>query len=156
MIKYYKDKGKMMFKNDKKKPIAVYIRGNKTPKTALYCRTASPCYVGIEKQQKMLQEYATANGHTNTVFYCDNGSSGLNFDRNGFKKLNQDIRSGDIKTIIVCDISRISRQIVDTIKWVNELRKNGGELITLHGDFDDCAELINNMRDIFKKYRLAK
>jgi len=144
-----------MSNHDKKKiTVGVYLRMNKAPKTALYCRTASPCADGIEKQQKMLQDYAAKDGHTDTVLYCDNGSNGLNFDRPSFKKLEKDIKNGDIKTVIVCDVSRISRNGIDMMKWIGKFKKSGGEFVSIQDGYsDEFTELEKDILKHLMKYK---
>ena len=41
----------------------------------------------IVNQKKMLEDYAESNGYTNTVHFTDDGYSGGNFDRPGWKQM---------------------------------------------------------------------
>ena len=57
----------------------------------------------IVNQKKMLEDYAKSNGYTNTVHFTDDGFSGGNFDRPGWKQMLSRIENGDIGTVIVKD-----------------------------------------------------
>ena len=63
----------------------------------------------IVNQKKMLEDYAKSNGYTNTVHFTDDGFSGGNFDRPGWKQMLSRIENGDIGTVIVKDMSRVGR-----------------------------------------------
>ena len=63
----------------------------------------------IVNQKKMLEDYAKNNGYTNTVHFTDDGFSGGNFDRPGWKQMLSQIENGSIGTVIVKDMSRVGR-----------------------------------------------
>ncbi len=63
----------------------------------------------IANQKKMLEDYAKSNGYTNMVHFTDDGFSGGNFDRPGWKQMLSQIENGSIGTVIVKDMSRVGR-----------------------------------------------
>lgn len=63
----------------------------------------------IVSQKKMLEDYAKSNGYTDLVHFTDDGYSGGNFDRPGWKKMLRQIEDGSIGTVIVKDMSRVGR-----------------------------------------------
>ena len=63
----------------------------------------------IANQKKMLEDYAKSNGYTNMVHFTDDGFSGGNFDRPGWKQMLSQIENGGIGTVIVKDMSRVGR-----------------------------------------------
>ena len=63
----------------------------------------------IVNQKKMLEDYAKCNGYTDLVHFTDDGYSGGNFDRPGWKKMLRQIEDGSIGTVIVKDMSRVGR-----------------------------------------------
>ena len=82
--------------------------------TALYCRLsrddgAEGDSNSVANQKRMLTKYAKENGFGNTRFYVDDGYTGTNFNRPGFQQMLEDIEMGYISTIIVKDMSRLSR-----------------------------------------------
>ena len=84
--------------------------------TALYCRLSKDDgtnneSMSIGTQKTMLKEYAKRNGFLNCQFYVDDGYSGTNYDRPAFKQLIQDIRNGEVSTLITKDLSRLGRNL---------------------------------------------
>ena len=63
----------------------------------------------IVNQKKMLEDYAKSNGYTDLVHFTDDGYSGGNFDRLGWKEMLRQIEDGSIGTVIVKDMSRVGR-----------------------------------------------
>ena len=63
----------------------------------------------IVNQKKMLEDYAKSNGYTDLVHFTDDGYSGGNFDRPGWKEMLRQIEDGSIGAVIVKDMSRVGR-----------------------------------------------
>lgn len=63
----------------------------------------------IVSQKKMLEDYAKSNGYTDLVHFTDDGYSGGNFDRPGWKEMLRQIEDGSIATVIVKDMSRVGK-----------------------------------------------
>lgn len=63
----------------------------------------------IVNQKKMLKDYAKSNGYTDLVHFTDDGYSGGNFDRPGWKEMLRQIEDGSIGAVIVKDMSRVGR-----------------------------------------------
>ena len=66
----------------------------------------------------MLRKYAEENGHENVKVYSDNGFSGLNYDHPAIKQLQADIETGRVGTVLVKNISCITRNDLDLPDWV--------------------------------------
>lgn len=60
-------------------------------------------------QKRMLEDYAKSNGYTDLVHFTDDGYSGGNFDRPGWKEMLRQIEDGSIGAVIVKDMSRVGR-----------------------------------------------
>lgn len=91
--------------------------------TALYCRLSKDDgtnneSMSIGTQKTMLKEYAKRNGFLNIKFYVDDGYSGTNYDRPAFKQLIEDIRNGEISTLITKDLSRLGRNYLETGTYI--------------------------------------
>lgn len=76
--------------------------------TGLYARLSQEDLLqgesnSIRNQKKILQKYADDHGFRNCKFYVDDGYSGANFDRPGFKEMMADIQAGKVGTVIVKD-----------------------------------------------------
>jgi len=63
----------------------------------------------IIHQKQMLEDYALKNGYNNFAHFTDDGFSGGNFERPGWKRLIAEIEAGKIGTVIVKDMSRVGR-----------------------------------------------
>ena len=85
--------------------------------TVLYCRTANSDKSVLESQLKSLYQYGRMNGYEPNTEYCDWNESGLTLDRPSMQKLLADIRAGEVKRIIVKNLSRFSRNLFH----INEL-----------------------------------
>ncbi|MBT0877779.1 recombinase family protein, partial [Campylobacter coli] len=63
----------------------------------------------ISNQKKYLEDYAKQNGFRNIRHFTDDGYSGTNFNRPGFKEMLEEVKSGNVESIIVKDLSRFGR-----------------------------------------------
>lgn len=63
----------------------------------------------ISTQRMMLRKYAAEHGLNVVDEYIDDGYSGTNFERPGFKRMIDDIEAGKINCVIVKDLSRFGR-----------------------------------------------
>ena len=82
--------------------------------TALYCRLSQDDALegesnSIQHQRQMLERYARERGYNNIRFYIDDGVSGTTFQRPGFQQMISDIQSGQVRRVIVKDMSRFGR-----------------------------------------------
>ena len=68
----------------------------------------------IVNQKRYLQNYADEHGFTNCKHYTDDGWSGGNFDRPGWKNLITDVEAGKVGVILAKDMSRIGRNYLET------------------------------------------
>ncbi len=87
--------------------------------TGLYARLSQEDLLqgesnSIRNQKMILQKYADDHGFRNSKFYVDDGYSGANFDRPGFKEMMSDIQAGKVGTVIVKDQSRLGRDYLQT------------------------------------------
>ena len=85
-----------------------------TPVAALYARLSKDDEqqgesVSIENQKKILETYAREHGIMNYRFFVDDGWSGASFERPSFKEMLEGVESGEIKTVITKDLSRLGR-----------------------------------------------
>ena len=82
--------------------------------TALYARLSQDDMVdgesnSITNQKQILKRFSDDNGFLNTRYYFDDGVSGTTFEREGFQQMISDIEKGEVKTVIVKDLSRLGR-----------------------------------------------
>ncbi len=86
--------------------------------TALYCRLSQDDGIDMESnsisnQKEMLMAYAKQNSYPNPQYFIDDGISGTTFEREGFKRMEAMVESGEISTIIVKDLSRFGRNYLE-------------------------------------------
>ena len=86
--------------------------------TALYERLShddgrSDESVSVENQKRILEDYARKNGFTNVRHFTDDGVRGTTFKRPGLDAMVDEIRAGNVATVIVKDQSRIGRDVVE-------------------------------------------
>jgi transcription elongation factor Elf1 len=105
-------------------PIQMEDNTMNNKKTAIYCRMACADTEQIERQEEMLLKFAGDNGYGECACYRDNGESGMSLDRPGMQRLKDDIRAGKIHTVIVYNLSRISRNALHFNDWYQLLKRH--------------------------------
>lgn len=97
---------------------------NKTYKAGAYVRLSIEDdnkdieSVSITNQRAFIKDYAIKNNIEIYDYYIDDGYSGGNFDRPGFKRLINDIQNGIIDCVITKDMSRLGREFIETGNYV--------------------------------------
>lgn len=71
--------------------------------------------------------------------YKDEAFSGKNTDRPQYQKLLDDVRKNKIDTVMVTELSRLSRSVTDFLNFVQELEDLGADFICLQYDFDTTS-----------------
>ena len=59
--------------------------------------------VSIENQKRILEDYAQKNGFTNIRHFTDDGVRGTTFKRPGLDAMLEEIRAGNVATVIIKD-----------------------------------------------------
>lgn len=69
--------------------------------------------------------------------FVDDGYTGSNFDRPGFQKMMDGVRSGEIDTIIVKDLSRFGRDYIGVGEYMEQIFPLlGVRLISINDNYD--------------------
>lgn len=141
--------------------------------TALYCRLSRDDGGDAESnsignQKTILSRYASEHGLTNTKYFVDDGWSGANFDRPGFKAMMSDIEDGLIGTVICKDMSRFGRDYLHVGLYTEvKFPEAGIRFIAINDgvdsangasdDFTPFRNIINEWycRDISKKIKAS-
>lgn len=134
----------------------------------------------IENQIEIIRQYITGenrrpeNRQKFEIFdiYIDRGSSGSSFQRTGFERLMDDVRSQHVNCIIVKDLSRFGRDYLETGNFIEKIFPFlGVRFIAVTDGFDSMSEnvsdrklamnirnLVNDMyaKDISKKVMAAR
>ncbi len=114
----------------------------------------------IGNQKKIGLTYLTEHSDIQLVdIYTDNGYTGMNYNRPGFKRMFVDMRSGRINCVIVKDISRLGRHFVLTSEFVErKFPELGVRLISINDDYDsfderaDAAKLTLPLKMVMNDY----
>ena len=61
----------------------------------------------ITNQKRFLEDYATQRGFTNIRHFTDDGYTGTNFNRPGFKAMMAEVEAGNVGAVIVKDYCAI-------------------------------------------------
>jgi site-specific DNA recombinase len=109
---------------------------NRPKRVALYARSAAPDPAGIERQLRLLGHYAAEHDWTITGTYADDGCSGLTLARPGLDRLREDWRLGLFTKVLVFDLERLSRNLLDLDMLARELHvftvRTPGRYLALH------------------------
>ena len=81
----------------------------------------------------------TKKGFFNTRFYVDDGISGTTFERDGFKTMLNDVQNGEVKTVIVKDMSRFGRDYIQVGMYTEILfPQNNVRFIAINDSYDSA------------------
>lgn len=78
----------------------------------------------ISNQRKQIYEYIHRDSELSryeVVEFCDDGYSGINMERPGMQKMLKEVKSNNIRCIIVKDMSRFSRDYIEMGTYLNQI-----------------------------------
>ena len=127
-------------------------KNSSTKSTAIYCRLARKNNKRIAIQKERVLHYASEQGYSDISLYIDNGASGLNLNRPGFMKLNEDINNGKINTVLIQSISRIGRGYIETSLWIESMTEKGVSVKAIDGSIGHSDHEVCNMLNKFAQY----
>jgi DNA invertase Pin-like site-specific DNA recombinase len=91
-------------------------------KTAAYLRVSSDDQT-VDSQRREVERWLVGNGVTEVEWYID-VFTGTRMDRPEFERLQRDVFNGEVKTIVVYKLDRVSRSLRDGINvlcdWLNQ------------------------------------
>lgn len=139
---------------------------------AIYCRLSredgdSGESNSIKTQREILVDYVDKNNWNIYNIYADDGYSGGNFNRPGWKRLINDVEAGLINIVIVKDLSRLGRNYIETGYYTEEYFPNKNvRFIAVNDNYDSEKEdneltpfmnIINQwyLRDLSKKIKAS-
>jgi hypothetical protein len=73
--------------------------------------------------------------------YDDGGFSGGNTDRPAFKRLVQDVADGKVDCIVVYEIDRLSRSLMDFAQIMEALETNGVSVVSVTQQFNTTSSM---------------
>lgn len=125
--------------------------------TALYERLShddgrSDESVSVENQKRILEDYARKNGFTNVRHFTDDGVRGTTFKRPGLDAMVDEIRAGNVATVIVKDQSRIGRDVVEVGLLKRTFDEYNVRFIAANDNLDTANgfDIMSIFRDVIK------
>ncbi len=105
-------------------------------KTAVYIRVSTlDQEKGIESQEHALREYLAGHGITDALWFRDR-LSGKDTKRPAFQKLQEAIFSGQVKTVVVWKLDRLSRSLRDGINVLTSWIDNKVRVVSITQQID--------------------
>jgi site-specific DNA recombinase len=95
--------------------------------------------ISLETQQKLIEQYCEFKKIKIIKFYIDAGLSGKDMNRPALISLMDDLQKSE--SVIVCDISRISRRILDTMILLEKIKNKHAYFVCLNPDLDMSTPL---------------
>lgn len=94
----------------------------------------------IGNQRELILDFAAERPGLHLVEeYADDGYTGTNFERPGFKRMMEDIKSGKINCIIVKDLSRLGRNYIEMGKYLEQIFPMMGiRFIAINDNYDNA------------------
>ncbi len=122
----------------------------KTKYTALYERLSRDDEQqgesnSISNQKRYLEDYARKNGFQPYRHFTDDGYTGTNFNRPGFQDMLEEIKNGNIDTVIVKDMSRFGRNYIQVGFYTEMLFPDKGvRFVAINSNIDSANPLDND------------
>lgn len=124
----------------------IYIRLSQEDKDKKYESDSE----SVTNQKDILRTYCKNNGFNLVGEYVDDGYSGTNFDRPGFTKMIEDIKSKKINLVIVKDLSRLGRDHVMTGYYIETyFPENKVRFISIVENYDSMKNQASNDSSTF-------
>ena len=117
-------------------------------KTAVYARQSidKKDSISIETQIEICKRETLPEEET--VVYQDKGFSGKNTNRPEFTRMMNQIRSGEIRRVIVYKLDRISRSVLDFARMMEEFAEHKVEFVSCTEKFDTSTAMGRAMLNI--------
>ena len=130
--------------------------------TALYCRLSKDDAirdesVSIENQKIFLERYAKENGFANPTFYIDDGVTGTVFRRPGLDAMLEEVKAGNVGTVIIKDQSRIGRDVLEVGLLKRTFEEHDVRFIAANDNLDTANgfDIMSIFRDVFNEWYVA-
>jgi site-specific DNA recombinase len=113
----------------------------------------------ISNQKNYLENYARQNRFQNIQHFTDDGYTGTNFNRPGFNAMLEEVKNGNVATVIVKDLSRFGRNYLQVGFYTEMLFPDKGvRFIAINSNVDsanptdnDFAPFLNIMNEWYAK-----
>lgn len=113
--------------------------------------------VSIENQKRILEDYALKKDFTNIVHFTDDGVRGTTFKRPGLDAMLNEIRAGNVATVIIKDQSRIGRDVVEVGLLKRTFDEHNVRFIAANDNLDAANgfDIMSIFRDVINEWYVA-
>lgn len=126
--------------------VGIYIRLSQEDKDKKYESDSE----SVINQKELLRNYVKNNNFNLVKEYVDDGFSGTDFERPGFKSLLEDINNKKINCVIVKDLSRLGRDHIMTGYYIETFfPENNIRFISILESFDSFKNQASNDSSTF-------
>ena len=110
----------------------------------------------IESQRMIIESFCKYHNLELVAEYVDDGFSGGNFERPGFKKMIEDIEVGKIDCILTKDFSRLGRELYQTGSFIEDyFNDKGVRYIAINDGYDSLeGDSMISMKLTYNDYTL--
>lgn len=119
--------------------------GQELTEAAIYLRLSSadgPAAESdsIQNQRAFLAEWAARNRFRITREFVDDGHTGTDFERPGFRELDHCLMDGSVRCVIVKDLSRLGRNYAETGRYLEQIfPRLGVRFIAVNDQYDSAG-----------------
>lgn len=113
--------------------------------------------MSIENQKRLLEDYAEKMGFTNIRHFTDDGVRGTTFKRPGLDAMLDEIRAGNVATVIIKDQSRIGRDVVEVGLLKRTFDEYNVRFIAASDNLDTANgfDIMSIFRDVINEWYVA-
>ncbi|EPR12513.1 recombinase family protein [Ruminiclostridium papyrosolvens] len=108
----------------------------------------------IENQIQFLKPIVLSKPNWKLVdIYYDDGVSGTTFDRPGYNRLIHDVETNNVNLIIVKDLSRLGRNLLESLKFFEYCSMNNVRLIAVNDSTDSyCRNFQTDIMPVLRSF----
>jgi DNA invertase Pin-like site-specific DNA recombinase len=123
-----------------------YLMMQKTGKAVGYIRVSTQEQakdgVSLDRQESQIRAYCQLKGITDLEIIADKGVSGFKPNRVGYQSLISLCQSKKVSTVIVYDLSRLSRSVRGTLAFMEDvIKKHDVEFVSLKENIDTSTPM---------------
>ena len=113
--------------------------------------------VSIAHQKQMLEEYARKHNFPNIRHFTDDGITGTVFSRPGLNAMVEEVKAGNVATVIIKDQSRIGRDVLEVGLLKRTFEENNVRFIAAEDGLDTANgfDIMSIFRDVINEFYVA-
>lgn len=111
--------------------------------------------VSLDAQEARLRAYCEAMGLENVEYVVDAGESAKSLRRTGFQAVLHRIRAGEVATLVVLKLDRLTRSVGDLAELMTVFGKTGTALVSVTENLDTgsaAGRMMINMLGVFAQW----